>query len=129
MSSPYSPSAVAAAGATIDLVWSVFRRLTSPSTVVKSARAFTGQRQLPLAVGLGELQDAFRRSDRERVDLVALDLEDGLVTQVEGRLVERRVDEAGDQEDTLLIVDLGVEVGRRRRLAADLQPLLLCRRP
>ena len=64
----------------------------------------------------------------ERVDAVAVDLEDGLVTQVEGRLVERRIDEARNQEDTRRIAELGVEIGGRRRLAADEQPLLLATR-
>ena len=112
-------------GATIDFICSVFSRLTSPSTVVKSARALIGPsaaiRRRPwrtAACASGEVM-------RERVDLVALDLEHGLVAQIERRLVERRLDEDGNQEDTLLIAELGVEVGRRRRLAADLQPLLL----
>ena len=83
------------------------------------------QSHLPLAISLGELQDAFWRRDREGVDLVAFDLEDGFVTQVEGGLVERRVDEAGDQEHALLIGDLRVQVSRGGGLAANLEPLLL----
>ncbi len=128
LSSPYSASAVGS-GATIDLVCSVASRLTSPSTVREIGAALCRECHVPLAVGLGELQDALGRGDRERVDLVALDFEDGLVTQVEGRLVERRVDEAGDQKDTLLVAELGVEVGRRGRLASDLETVLRARRP
>ena len=85
---------------------------------------FCRQCHVPLAIGFGELQDACGRGDGERVDLVALHLEDRLVTQVERRLVERGIDEAGDQEDALLIAELGVEVGRRRRLASNLEAVL-----
>ena len=85
---------------------------------------FGRQGHVPLAIGLAELQDACRRGDGEGVDLVALHFQGRLVTQVECRLVERGIDEAGYQEDAFLIAELGVEVGRRGRFAANLKAML-----
>ena len=112
LSRPYSAS-VAASGATIDFICSVFRRLTRPSTAPKSARASTGSviRHSPSA--LGELQRAVRRRDVERVDLVAIELRTVLSRRSNVVLLNVESRNDGNQEHALLIGKLRVEVGRR----------------
>src|SRR5262245_3954103 len=55
----------------------------------------------------------------ETVDLVAFDFQNGLIAKRERRLVERRVEKRGDEENPLLTRHLRVEIAAGRSLLAE----------
>ena len=81
-----------------------------------------GAHQSPLAVRLAQPDLDIGPGDLQRVHLVAGDVEDRLVAEVERGLVERRVEEAGDEEDAVRARDGGVEVVSGRAPFADEEP-------
>ena len=79
-------------------------------------------RDLPLIALTREIRR--RRAggfDRDRVDRAAVELQRGLVAQIERRAVERVVEVRGDQDDARLAFDLRIEVRPGRRLVAEEQ--------
>ena len=88
---------------------------TRPSTAEKSARAAIGLIIFQSALALANSIVLPSTIDVHAVDLRAVELDDRLVAQVEGGLVERAFVVLRDQHDALLIVASGVAGCRRSR--------------
>ena len=97
-----STSSAPSAGGRSALRRSRSRRAPRSGFVIfQSAPSFASASVLPPAV------------DVDAVDLVALELQQRLVAQIERRPVERRFLERRNQEDLLLVVALGEQIARR----------------